>query len=164
MLDAVLNWLHDLPLSSAIRVSSWMFPSLESLHVIAITLVVGSIAIVDLRLLGLTSNRKPVTELSTEVLPWTWGCFVVALITGSLMFISKAPAYFANTPFRLKMLLLLCAGVNMLVFHFLTYRSVHRWDRDVPTLVGARVAGLLSLSFWIGVIAAGRWIGFTIEG
>jgi hypothetical protein len=164
MLDAVLNWLHDLPLSSAIRVSSWMFPSIESLHVIAITLVVGSIAIVDLRLLGLTSNRKPVTELSTEVLPWTWSFFVVAVITGFLMFMSKAPTYFANTPFRLKMLLLLCAGVNMLVFHFLTYRSVHRWDQDVPTLLGARVAGVLSLSFWIGVIAAGRWIGFTIEG
>ena len=164
MISGVLDWLHDLPLSEAIRTSSWMFPAIESVHVVAITLVVGSISIVDLRLLGVTSRRKPVTELTTEVLPWTWGLFVVAVITGSLMFMSKAPAYFANTPFRIKMLLLVCAGLNMLLFHFLTYRSVHRWDTDAPTLAGAKLAGILSLTFWIGVIAAGRWIGFTIEG
>lgn len=164
MLSGFLDWLHDWPLSDAIRTSSWMFPSIESLHVIAITLVIGSIAVVDLRLLGLTSNRKPVTELSTEVLPWTWGAFVIAVITGTLMFVSKAPAYFGNTPFRVKMLLLVCAGVNMLIFHFLTYRSVHRWDNDAPTLAGAKLAGVLSLTFWIGVVTAGRWIGFTIMG
>jgi hypothetical protein len=62
------------------------------------------------------------------------------------------------------MCLIVCAGLNMLAFHFLTYRSVHRWDKDVPTLRSAKVAGLLSLTFWIGVVAAGRWIGFTIEG
>jgi hypothetical protein len=164
MIDWILNWLHDLPLSSAIRVSAWMFPTIESAHVIAITTVIGSIAIVDLRLLGVTSHRKPVTELSTEVLPWTWAFFMVAAITGGLMFMSKAPAYFGNTPFRLKMVLLACAGLNMVAFHFLIYRSVHRWDRDVPTLRSAKIAGLLSLTFWIGVVAAGRWIGFTIEG
>jgi hypothetical protein len=141
-----------------------MFPTIESAHVIAITTVIGSIAIVDLRLLGVTSHRKPVTELSTEVLPWTWAFFMVAAITGGLMFMSKAPAYFGNTPFRLKMVLLACAGLNMVAFHFLIYRSVHRWDRDVPTLRSAKIAGLLSLTFWIGVVAAGRWIGFTIEG
>ena len=163
MTASVLNWLYALPLADAIRTSAFLFPAIESLHVIAITLVVGSIAIVDLRLIGITSNRKPVSELSVEVLPWTWGCFVVAVIAGSLMFISNAPAYFANTPFRLKMVFIVLAGLNMLVFHFFTYRSVASWDRDVPALLSARVAGVLSLLLWAMVVGFGRWIGFTMQ-
>ena len=160
----VLGWLHDLPLSETIRTNDFLFPAIESAHVIASALVVGTVAIVDLRLLGLTSNKKPVSELSTEVLPWTWLSFVIAVISGTLMFISKGPVYFANTPFRLKMLFMVLAGVNMLAFEFLTFRSVHRWDRDVPTLNAAKVAGVLSLVFWILVTAFARWIGFTIQG
>ena len=160
----VLGWLHDLSLSETIRTNDVLFPAIESVHVIASALVVGTVAIVDLRLLGLTSNQKPVSELSKEVLPWTWLAFVLAVISGTLMFIAKGPVYFANTPFRLKMLFMVLAGLNMLAFEFITFRSVHLWDRDLPTLNAAKVAGVLSLVFWIMVTAFARWIGFTIQG
>jgi hypothetical protein len=104
-----------------------------------------------------------VTELTREVLPWTWGLFAIAVASGSLMFISKASAYFANWPFRLKMLCLLLAGLNMMFFHIFTYRSVQLWDQDRPTLMGAKVAGVLSLTFWVCVVTFGRWIGFTVR-
>jgi hypothetical protein len=141
-----------------------MFPAVESVHVIAITLVVGSVMIVDLRVLGLTSPRKPITELSAEVLPWTWGAFLIALVTGSLLFAAKAHAYFGNLNFRLKMLLLVMAALNMLVFHFVSYRTVLAWNVDRPAPALAKLGCALSLTFWVLIIIMGRWIGFTIEG
>ena len=84
--------------------------------------------------------------------------------TGVLMFTSKATDYMENLPFLIKLSLLVCAALNMLVFHLVTQRSVANWDRDTPTPLGAKVAGALSLMFWIGVVGFGRWIGFTVGG
>ena len=160
--DSVLQAIYNWPISAAIRTDYFWFPFFESIHVIAICLVVGSIFIVDLRLLGITSNRKPVTELAKDVLPWTRSLFVVAVIAGSMMFISKATNYYADPFFRYKMLFILLAGINMAVFHLFTFKSVEHWDRDVPTLVGAKIAGGLSMICWIIVVFCGRWIGFTV--
>ena len=163
-IHSLLEGVQSTPVATAIRESGWMFPMIECVHVLAITFVVGTIAMVDLRLLGFTSRQRAVTRLTTEILPWTWGGFVVAIITGSLLFTSAALKYFDNTPFRLKMLLLLLAGLNMAVFHVTTERSIHHWDEHPSTPLMAKAAGGLSLVFWIGVIAAGRWIGFTDSG
>ncbi len=161
-IDAILEAIYNWPISAAIRTDYFWFPFLESVHVVCICLVVGSIFVVDLRLLGITSNKKPVTELAKEVLPWTWGTFVIAVIAGTLMFMSKTTNYYADDFFRYKMVLIVLAGVNMAVFHLFTYRSVEKWDRDVPTLLGAKLAGGFSLLCWIGVVFCGRWIGFTV--
>lgn len=163
-IQALLAWLQALPPSQAMRDSGWLFPAVESGHVVAISLVVGSIMIVDLRLLGITSRHKPVTQLAGEVLPWTWGFFVVAVATGLAMFASKAEDYFENPAFQLKMLFLLLAGLNMAVFHLTAYRSVQHWDHEKPTLFSAKVAGGLSLLFWIAVVTCGRWIAFVNTG
>ena len=159
----ILDGLYALPLAEAVRSNDGLFPWIESAHVIAATLVVGTVAIVDFRLLGIASRGRPVSELSGEVLPWTWTAFVLAVVSGSLMFISKAPTYFDNTAFRLKMLFLALAGLNMLLFELVTYRSVKAWDRDAPAAGAARAAGFLSLALWILVVASARWIGFTTE-
>jgi hypothetical protein len=164
ILQSVFEWLEAWPLSEGIRQSSWMFPTIESVHVIAITLVVGSVMIVDMRVLGLTSPNKRITELSAEVLPWTWGAFAIALVTGSLLFAAKAHAYFGNLNFRLKMLLLVMAALNMLAFHFVSYRTVAVWDVGRPAPRLAKLGCGLSLAFWVLIIVMGRWIGFTIEG
>src|SRR5476651_1915629 len=105
--DSILQATYDWPISEAIRVDYFWFPFFESIHVIASTMVVGSIFIVDLRLMGITSHKKPVTELAKEVLPWTWGLFALAVFTGTMMFISKAPNYYADAYFRYKMLFIL---------------------------------------------------------
>lgn len=155
--------IQETPVGQAIRESGWMFPTIESIHVLAIVLVAGSIAMVDLRLLGVSSRNHSVTKISTEVLPWVWTAFVFAAITGSLLFVSNATKYFINIPFRFKLLFMACAGVNMLIFNIVTSRSVHNWDTAVATPAAARVAGALSLLFWILVVAFGRWIGFTLS-
>ncbi len=102
------------------------------------------------------------TALAREVLPWTWVCFGVAVASGTLLFSSKALKYYANIPFRLKIALLMLAGLNMVLFHMLTRPGVRQWDLARPPLA-ARLAGGLSLLLWIGIVAAGRWIGFTMK-
>jgi len=161
-LEDFFKGLQESPIGLAIRESAWMFPTLESIHVVALVLVAGTISIVDLRLLGVSSRNHSITKLSNEILPWTWSAFVVAALTGSLLFVSNASKYFINIPFRVKMVMLACAGLNMLIFNLITSKSVHNWDNEVATPVGAKIAGTLSLIFWILVIAFGRWIGFTL--
>jgi hypothetical protein len=153
--------LESSPMAIFLAESSWAFPTVESLHVLFLVLVVGSIAVVDLRLLGLASAHRRVTDVSRDVLPVTWGSFALAVVTGLLLFSSNATKYAENGPFRIKMILLLLAGVNMLTFHFLTYRKVAQWDHARTPPVAARIAGGLSLCFWFLVVVFGRWIGFT---
>ena len=153
--------IENSAIAQSIAESSVVFPLLETLHVIGLSLVVGTIAIVDLRLLDLASRRRPVRQLTKETLPYTWLGFIIALSTGTLMFASKATTYIANTPFRIKLGLLAFAGLNMITFHFLTYRSVDRWDHDGPTPVTARIAGGTSLVLWCTIVFVGRWIAFV---
>src|SRR6185295_12451186 len=110
MLAGLFQKLHDLPLSELIRGNELAFPWLESVHVLAITLVLGSIAVVDLRLLGVASRNRPVTRLIREILPVTWAAFGLAVLTGGTLFASNAVNYSHNFPFQMKMLLMLLAG------------------------------------------------------
>jgi hypothetical protein len=158
----ILDWLEATTPALFVQQSDWAFPAIESVHVIAIVLVVGTIAIVDLRLLGIPTNQRAVTEIARDCLPWTWGAFGLAVISGSLMFIANAGAYYENFPFRMKMLVLLAAGLNMLVFELITVRTVAHWDRDRAVPLAGKVAATLSLAFWIAAVAFGRWIGFTL--
>ena len=154
-------WLEASTVGVAISESEWLFPTIETVHVLALTLVIGSIAMLDLRLLGVSWRDRSVIELAADTLPWTWGAFVVAAISGVLMFVSAATTYYDNVPFRIKLVLLALAGVNMAIFHFTAYRRVHHWSDQVRTPVAARIAATLSLTFWVGVVFAGRWIGFV---
>lgn len=155
------GWLEDRDFAQTIASSTWMFPAIEVVHVVALTLVVGSIAMLDLRLIGVARHDRGVIELTAETLPWTWSAFIVAVVSGALMFSSAATKYFSNTPFQIKMLLLLLAGVNMAVFHLTIHTTVDRWNHARPAPRSARIAGLMSLLFWIGVVVFGRWVGFV---
>ncbi len=162
--SSILESIRASGLATAIRDSIYWFPLIEAAHVIALSLVFGTILIVDLRLLGVASRERSFRRLSSELLRWTWFGFALAVLTGGLMFITEAVVYAANLPFQLKMLLLLLAGANMLAFQFLALKSVDTWDASPSTPGRARLAGALSILFWIGVVVAGRAIGFTTSG
>jgi hypothetical protein len=162
-LHSLLQWLHDTGIATAIREGDTLFPWIECVHVLAITFVVGSIASVDLRLLGLASRNRRFSRLNAEIVPLTWVAFGVAVISGSLLFSAKAEQYAANTAFDLKMVLLLLAGANMAVFQLVTFRGVAAWDTAAPTPLRAKLAGGISLCIWIAVVACGRMIGFTMS-
>lgn len=155
----MMTWLQDLPFSKAVAESTWLFPGLETLHVLAITMVVGSVAMMDLRLLGVGRGR-PLSQIINGALPWVWAAFTVAVIAGGLLFCSKALTYYENIPFRIKMVCMAVAGANMLVFHRITAQGMSQWDTGLPP-ASARMAGAFSLALWVVIVATGRWIGFT---
>lgn len=163
MFASLIAFFEDSALADAIRENDTLFPLIESVHVLAICLVVGSILAVDLRLLGLASVGRPVSRVTNGVLPLTWCAFVVAVGSGGLLFISNATKYLANGYFVAKMLLICVAGLNMVVFHAISATELPRWENDVRPPLKARLAGGLSILLWVAVVACGRWIGFTMK-
>ena len=161
-ITALLEWLQASSWAVFIHKKPWAFTTVEVVHVFAIALVIGTIIIVDLRLLGLASKKRPAAELSRQVLPFTWAAFVLAVIAGSLLFISRAPEYFGNTMFWIKMALIVIAGINMMIFEFITVRGVQEWNLSPSPPRAARLAGAISITCWLLVLVFGRLIAFTL--
>ena len=157
----MLEWLQRTSVAIQIRDSLFTFPLLESVHVVGLALVFGTIAVLDLRLLGVASTNRAVSRVMSDLLKWTWAAFALTAVTGGLMFSTNALVYFHNTYFRAKMLLLVLAGLNMLVFELTARRTIRLWDVGPSTPRSAKVVATLSLLIWVGVIVAGRVIGFT---
>ncbi|MCU1339408.1 MAG: hypothetical protein JWO19_4989 [Bryobacterales bacterium] len=158
---AFLEWLEASGLATRIRDSNYLFPLIESTHVFGLALVFGTIAIIDLRLLGIASTQRSVRRMASDILKWTWAAFALTALTGSLMFITNAPVYYHNFFFRAKMLLLALSGVNMLVFELTAGRTIHGWDRAPSAPRTGKVVAALSLVMWVSIIFMGRMIGFT---
>jgi hypothetical protein len=162
MINEILLALQATPWGTAVRESTWLFPTIESVHVHSLVLVVGSIMMVDLRLLHVASRQRSVKELSDDILPWTWTAFVCAAITGTLLFSSSAVRYVGIWQFEVKMCMLLLAAINMGIFHLGAFRSVAQWDRHpVHPPLAAKLAGGISLCIWVSIVALGRWVGFA---
>jgi len=158
---AFITWIETSAIGEWMRSNVMAMPWVNAAHVLCIALVFGSILVVDLRLLGLFDRHRAVMRVSDEMLRLTWAAFGGAVITGLMYFAANATTYWFNMAFRLKMLAILLAGINMLVFQFVTFRGVAAWDRNAPTPTAARLAGALSILIWTSVIFLGRWIGFT---
>jgi hypothetical protein len=160
-IPSFIQALYDSGLGEWGRTSLRGLPIVEALHVLAIAVVFGTIMIVDLRLLGFPNVSRSFLRTSHELLKYTWGAFIAAVITGVVLFAANAITYYGNTALRVKLVLILLAGVNMAVFQFVTEKSAASWDKNTPMPAAARVAGFVSLVLWVAVIFFGRWIGFT---
>jgi uncharacterized membrane protein len=163
-ITAFLETLQSWSWAVLIHKNAWAFTTVEVVHVFAVAMVLGTIAIVDLRLLGFGSAKRPFAELSRRVLPFTWVAFVVAVIAGSLLFTSRATDYFVNPIFWIKMALIAVAGINMMIFEFITVRDVERWNVNATPPPRARLAGGISIATWVLVVVFGRLIAFTLQG
>jgi hypothetical protein len=159
-LQHLCQWLFRSEVGTTIRESTFLYPAIETLHVLATILLVGTVAVVDLRLLGVIMRRERVSAVVRQILPLTWLGFVIMFVSGVLLFWANATEYYANPAFRFKLLLLLLAGLNPLFFHLTTYRGVAEWDDAPLTPIRARLTGLLSLTLWSGTIIAGRAIAY----
>ena len=158
---AFLKALEATAVATKIRESLYVFPFLESTHVIGLALVFGTIAIIDLRLIGLASSQRSFKRIYSDILKWTWAAFALTALTGALMFITNATVYYHNFYFRAKMLLLVLAGINMGVFELTLGRKVESWDKSPSAPPLGRAVGVLSIALWITVLFMGRLIGFT---
>ena len=160
-ISTFLASLESSGIATGIRNSLYIFPLIESTHVFGLTMVFGTIAIIDLRLLGVASTRRSFRKMASDILKWTWAAFAVTAVTGALMFITNAGVYYHNFFFRTKMVMLALSSINMLVFELTAGRSIHRWDKAPSAPMMGRTTAVLSLVIWISIIFLGRWIGFT---
>jgi len=155
-----LALLENLPLAVALRESPWLYPAVEIVHIVGLVLLVGSAAMLDLRLLGL-SKSIPVTALSRHTLPWSAGALILIVPSGLLLFTANAGDLIGSGVFLTKMTLLMSAACNALWFRVGPYQSVAGWDTGVPAPLAARLSAGLSLLLWLAVISCGRMLAYT---
>ncbi len=151
--------LATTPVAVFIKTSAWAYPILETAHVIGLGLLFGAIVAMDARLLGLNASL-PASVMARHLLPWAWGGFAINAASGALLFLSDAPAFAANTSFRIKLVLVGLAGVNALVFHRAAFKSVADWEHSRAPPRAAKAAAIVSIALWVGVITAGRMIAY----
>ena len=153
------NPVEQLAIAKAMREWLWLYPSVEIVHIVGLAILVGSVAMFDLRVLGLSKSIS-VRALSRHLLPWSLGALALIVPTGLLMFSAHASDFLTNQAFLLKMGLLLAAGLNAAYFHVGPYQSVKSWDVAVAAPLAAKLSVALSLVLWLGVIACGRLLAY----
>ena len=150
-------------LGQAMRQWLWLYPAVETVHIVGIALLFGSIAVLDLRLLGL-GHRIPVRALAKHVLPWTAASFLLIVPSGLMMFTAHASDFISSPVFVLKMCLIMAAGLNAALFHTIVFPSVQVWDSEEMRKLGpppsARISAAVSLAIWVCVIACGRLLAY----
>jgi hypothetical protein len=155
------QWLQDTPGGIGIRESAWVFPIIEGTHAIGIALSVGILLMMDLRLAGVLMRREPVSRIFRQLMPWSLGGFTVMFITGALLFWSQAMKAYGSIFFRIKLVLLVLAAINALVFELTLRRGIVTWDTAEKPPFRVRMAGVLGIVLWAGVIAAGRTMAYN---
>jgi Family of unknown function (DUF6644) len=154
VLAPIFHWADHSWLSLEIRASTWQFAIIEMIHLLGLTVLLGSLMVLDLRLFGFGMRKQPVSQLAKDLTAWTWIGLVTILGSGVLLFFGEPMKLFGSPSFHVKMLLLFLA----IVFQFTLFRKVTTNDSASPGL--DKVAGVLSLFLWFGVGLAGRAIGF----
>ena len=160
MLLQFITWLDDTPWSVALREGNFAFPLIETFHILALGVSFGTIIWVDLRLMGLTMRNEPVSEIVDQLEPWAIFGFSVMFISGILLFLSEPLKAYTTLAFRLKMIMIVLAGINIWLFHRGIYKTIHEWDTAETLPWRARLTGLSSLILWLGIIVAGRWTAY----
>jgi hypothetical protein len=161
MVREFLVRLGETPWSVALLESLWVWPLVETTHVLTLALFVGTAIMNDLRLLGVTMTDVPASDVTGRLLRWTRGSFVVMATTGLLLFYSNPVTYYHNIFFRIKIVLMIVAGLNVWLFHGRIHRRVAEWQHDTKPPRAARLAGAVSLAAWAGIIVAGRLIAYN---
>ena len=156
------QWLEQTPVGLLVRESQYGFPILVAIHIAGLWLSAGIVVWFDLRLLGVSMRRVPARTVYRQLMPWAFGGFMVMVVSGGMLASGFATAAYANVYFRVKMVALLLAGVNAVVYHRITARRMAQRDGAARLPWPARAAGLLSIAAWTIVILAGRMISYTL--
>jgi len=158
----LFRWLHDTAFSVWLRDSTWTEPIVETIHVLSLTLFFGFAVLLDSRLLGLTMRRRRISEVLGQLNPWLITGFIVMTVSGILLFMGDPLAFYQTTFFKVKIILIFVAGLNVLVFNSTLGSKMETWDLDSPTPTRAKAAGVISLLLWVAIIAAGRAIAYVL--
>lgn len=158
----VLQWLEGTAIAAVIQQSAYGFVVAVAVHLLGLTLSVGTLLWVDLRMLGLALPRASLPYVYRSLAPWFVAGFVIMLTSGAALFAAFASSAYASIYFRIKMAALVLAGVNALAFHVVAGRQRELGDTAEQPSTAARSAALISLVLWAAVILCGRMMSYTI--
>jgi len=163
MLDDFIHWLGATPASQLIQKVFWIIPTVQAVHILAISVVLASMAMFDLRLLGLTGKGSSIASLSRRFMPWVWGALIVLAASGSILIVGEPKRALGNVSFLLKMCMLATAIIVTLGFLAVLKRDLKGGGADLAPAhdILAKITGLLSLTLWVGIAVAGRLIAYT---
>jgi hypothetical protein len=156
------QWLQDGSISTALRESTTLWPVLEGSHLLGMALMMAPVMMYDFRLIGVRWKADPVSKVKWGFLPITFFGFALMVSTGVLLLWSEPVKCYKSGYFRIKVLALILAGLNAMVFHSTIDRTASQWDTSLPTPFRARMAGVLSLTLWTIVIFAGRYTAYNL--
>jgi hypothetical protein len=156
-----LQWVDETTWSTALHESLFMYPLVESTHVLTLMLFVGMTVMWDLRLLGLAFTNVPISEAARRILPWSRAGFVLMVVTGALLFYAIPVRNYQNVFFRVKMIMFALALLNIWYFHTRTERSIGAWDTLPRPPRAARMAAVVSITLWFLIVVAGRMIAYN---
>jgi hypothetical protein len=158
----IIHWMQNSDIGTGIRESIWLFPIVETTHVLALALSVGVLIWFDLRLMGWGMKHQPVSQVHRQVMPTATIGFIIMTISGILLFWSEAEKCYKSNFFRAKVFFLILAAINAGVFELATKKSIEDWDKYHVPPMKARMAGLISIISWTAVIIAGRATAYNL--
>jgi hypothetical protein len=162
-IQSICQAIQDSSIGTGLRESTYVWPAIEATHVLSLALSVGTIILVDLRLIGATMRDEPVTDVIEQTQPWTLAGFVLAFVSGIFLFWSEAGRLYPSYSFRVKLVCIALLGVNAMYFHATAYKGVDKWNKSVATPPRAKFAGWFGLIFWMVVIFCGRWTAYNLK-
>ena len=153
-------WLDQTPMSQTIQTVNWILPAVQTVHILAIAAVMGSVLMIHLRLVGALGRDQPLPRFSTRFLPVIWWVLPVLLASGSIMIIGEPLRSLENPIFQLKMCLVLAAIAITLGFQIPLGKDHSFWESSVGRRRASWLLAVLSLVIWVGIVFAGRWIAY----
>ena len=159
---AVIHWMQNSDIGTGIRESIWLFPIVETTHVLALALSVGVLIWFDLRLMGWGMKHQPVSQVHKQVMPLATFGFIVMFISGIALFWSEPEKCYSSWFFRVKVIFLVLAIINAGIFELATKKTIEDWDKYPIPPMRARMAGLISIISWAAVIIAGRATAYNL--
>ncbi len=160
-LDAFCTWLAATPLSQTIQTVEWVIPAVQTVHILAVSLVMTSVLMVDLRLIGVAAAGQSMAAVARRFLPFVWWPLPVLLLTGLTLIVAEPTRALENRVFLLKMLLLAAAAAVTLAYQIPLAKNAAFWELSPGRRRAAKLVALVSLPLWVGVVFAGRWIAYV---
>jgi hypothetical protein len=161
VIQALIGWIESTRPNQVVQNVFWIIPVVQTIHILSVSIVMASMAMLDLRLMGLGLGRHSIASLAQRFMPWAWGALLLLLLTGTVLIIGEPGRSLGNWVFQLKMSLLLLAVMASLILIHRLRRDRGYWERTPKLRIASRVLGLLLLMLWVGIVICGRWIAYV---
>jgi len=158
------DWLSLTPFSMLLQTVAWIIPTVQTIHILAIAIVMSSVVMVDLRLLGLMGHSQSISGMTRRFIPWVWWSLAVLLASGTILIIAEPRRDLLNVVFQTKMILVVLAIVVTAAFQTVVQRNMEFWDLSPGRRAGAVATAVISLLVWTAIVGCGRWIAYVEHG